>query len=736
MKTIDPENLTTRDLAHLLNLAEPGTVTRAQVQYHQSRATFPLGKGTKIHLVRYAAWLLRLLKEGRVLKAKDGRTQAQIMRERRAGARDIGTVPAVVNPKRRAKYERNLVGFCLEYLPDMFPLPFSEDHLTVIRKAEAAILEGGLFAEAVYRGFGKTTLAEAEAIWATIYGHRKFVPIISADKAAAIDSLDSIGFELSENDRLLEDFPEVCFPIRELQGIAHRCAGQTCCGKRTFIEWKTNVIVLPAVPDSKAGGGIIKAYGLTGRIRGMKHKRADGTVARPDFVIIEDPQTDASAKSPSQCETREGLITGAVLGLAGHTSKLSAIMPCTIIRKGDMADRLLDHTLHPEWQGEVLPMLREWSKTHDTLWLKDYANIRRADPDTVEGGRDEIIRKCNAFYAKHRKAMDRGAKVSWEHCKEPDELSAIQHAYNLYIDRGEKVFMAEYQNAPIDEYEGTEPPLMAADFYRKLSGRKRYRCEFNATTVVGFIDVRAPALHWVVCAFGDGFTGDVIDYGVRHIQKRRRGGLEAAISGALDFVVTALVRRAYPVDRGGVLRMSMLLVDSGWKTKTIYAFCRKQTHAGIIFPSKGQGGELTLRPPRRLSRRKYGLGWHHALTKDKAARLAMYDVDQFKSFVEQRIRTPMGGSGCLTIFGADKQHHRAFVDHCTAERPNEKQKKTGDVFQKWELLPGRANHWWDGLVGCHLAATMLGVALEEEKILNRSVRGGARKSVKLSELQK
>ena len=40
-----------------------------------------------------------------------------------------------------------------------------------------------------------------------------------------------------------------------------------------------------------------------------------GTV-RPSLVVLDDPQTDESARSLSQCATRESILAGAVLGLA------------------------------------------------------------------------------------------------------------------------------------------------------------------------------------------------------------------------------------------------------------------------------------------------------------------------------------------------------------------------------------------------------------------------------------
>ncbi len=75
--------------------------------------------------------------------------------------------------------------------------------------------------------------------------------------------------------------------------------------------------MLPTIEGSKASAAIIKVAGITGRIRGMKFKRSDGMTVRPSLVVLDDPQTDESARSLSQCATREGILAGAVLGLAG-----------------------------------------------------------------------------------------------------------------------------------------------------------------------------------------------------------------------------------------------------------------------------------------------------------------------------------------------------------------------------------------------------------------------------------
>ena len=95
--------------------------------------------------------------------------------------------------------------------------------------------------------------------------------------------------ELETNELLADDFPEVCFPIAALAGIANRCAGQLYQGQRTRITWTANEIILPTIKDSKSSGIVVRVAGVTGRIRGMKYKRSDGKSVRPSLVIIDDP---------------------------------------------------------------------------------------------------------------------------------------------------------------------------------------------------------------------------------------------------------------------------------------------------------------------------------------------------------------------------------------------------------------------------------------------------------------
>ena len=305
---LTPTNMRVVDVARLLNSTEQGFVLPQARLYRQfNRVGFRISAAENprnINLLKYIAWMFDQKHSPQEEPRSTARTyeeRKEAERQRNAAqslaGRDIAPIPEVVNPERKTACERNFQLFCETYFPDTYALAWSADHIKAIERIETAVLRGGLFALAMPRGSGKSTLTETAALWAMLYGHREFVTLIGATESAALEMLDSIKTELEVNERLAEDFPEVCYPIAQLDGIANRCAGQICNGERTRITWTSNEIVLPTIAESKASGIIVRVAGITGRIRGMKYKRSDGRSVRPSLVIIDDPQTSESAGS-------------------------------------------------------------------------------------------------------------------------------------------------------------------------------------------------------------------------------------------------------------------------------------------------------------------------------------------------------------------------------------------------------------------------------------------------------
>jgi len=749
---IDPRKLKPTQLVQLLNSTPLGEVASERTLYrHRARAGLRIGDGRTVDLLRYVAWLL--LERHRPRPEPEGLTgyeahkerAAQRVRELSLAGRDIGELPAVANAERKEKAERDFRFFCEQYFPQTFHLPWSPDHLKVIAKIEQAVLEGGLFAMAMPRGSGKTSLCETACIWALVYGHREFVALIGSDEDHAENMLDSIKVELETNDLLNDDFPEVCFPIRALEGIHQRAAGQLYQGRQTHIGWTAKEIVLPTIPGSRASGAIICVAGITGRIRGMKHKRVDGTSVRPSLVLIDDPQTDESARSPSQCAARERILAGAILGLAGPGRKIAGLMALTVVRPDDLADRILDREKHPQWQGERTKMVYSFP-SNEVLWAR-YTELWR------EGMRaDRGIAEATAFYRANRAAMDEGAVIAWSERHHPDELSAVQHAMNLRLDRGDVAFWAEYQNEPLPEEHADDELLTADQIAAKLNGLRRGELSIGATHVTMFIDVQGKALFWLVAAWEDDFTGFVLDYGTEPDQKaayftlrdiRRtltdaspRTGLEGAIYAGLERLTDATLGREWRRDDGAMVRIDRCLIDANWgqSSDVVYQFCRQSKHAGVVMPAHGRyvgASSIPFADYKRKRGDRVGLNWRIPLVGSRrSVRHALFDTNYWKSFVHARLAVPIGDPGCLSLFGRAADRHRLFAEHLTSEY-RVKTEGRGRTVDEWKLrVDGLDNHWLDCLVGCAVAASMQGATLfgTESKPI-------ARPRVRLSQLQ-
>lgn len=660
---------------------------------------------------------------------------------------DIGALPPVRDPQRRARADGDFRFFCESYFPLLFTLPWSDDHLRVITKIELAVKGGGLFAMAMPRGSGKTTLCHAASLWALLTGRQPFVFLIAATAEYASSALENLKHHLSGNERLLEDYPEAIYPIRCLEGESRRCSGQRYYGRLTHIGWTADQIVLPTIPGSRCSGALVRTAGLMGNIRGSLHIRPDGSSVRPTLVVIDDPQTDGSARSPSQVHERLAVINGAILNLAGPGKRIAAIMPCTVIRKDDLADQVLDRAKTPEWQGERTKLVYSFPSS-EKLW-SEYARIR-SDSLRNDGDGSEATR----FYQEHKLEMDAGAIVAWQHRYNNNELSAIQHAMNLKL-RDEAAFWAEYQNEPMPEEEPDKEMLSAAEIAAKTNGMRRGNVPANVTHLTAFVDIQATLLYWMICGWEEDFTGYILDYGAYPDQKRayftlkdakrtlqvthKGTGQEGAIYAGLEALTDQLLSREYLADSGGTMKIERLLIDANWgnSTDVVYQFCRQSKHSAILLPSHGRyvgASSIPFADYKRKPGDRVGLHWRIPNARgQRAIRHALIDTNYWKTFVHARLAVPMGDPGCLSLFAPTMaMDHTLLAEHLTAEY-RVRTEGRGRTLDEWKLrAAGSDNHWLDCLVGCAVAASMSGAALfgTEEKPMSVKPRA------KLSALQR
>jgi hypothetical protein len=265
---------------------------------------------------------------------------------------------------------------------------------------------------------------------------------------------------------------------------------------------------------------IITATGMdSGNVRRQKYTRADGRIIRPSLVVIDDPQTRESAYSLTQCEQRERILLGDILGMAGPGKEIAGIICCTVIRQGDFADRLLDRAIHPAFQGERTKMLYAFPKRME-LWEK-YWELRKNSLVNDGDGR-----AATEFYRDNQAAMDEGAIVAWPERRKPDDLTALQTAMNLFF-FDKTAFFAEYQNSPLEEH-SDEELLTGPQIAAKLSGYPKRQVPAECQWLSAMIDVHDNLLFWAICGWSPNFSGWVLEYGTFPEQRARHFSLANA----------------------------------------------------------------------------------------------------------------------------------------------------------------------------------------------------------------
>lgn len=658
---------------------------------------------------------------------------AERERQKSRKSRDVAwSCPECVSTKIRDKIKEDLK-FALETLwPHRFQLAWSHDHLDMINDIKDTILSGGQLARAMPRGTGKTSILICAIVWAILCGRHTFAVLIGATGSAAEELLEQIRTEFETNDRLYAYFPELVHPIRKLEGIRQRRL--LWDGEPIVQEWKKKRIILPNHPRGPGAGAIIAVAGLLGRIRGMNYQRTDGTNVRPSIVLIDDPQTKQSASSRKQNVSRELTLCGDVLGLAGPGKRIAVLMACTVIQSNDVADRMLDRKLHPEWHGKRTRLL---TKLPDNLELwEEYAEILRTDLRSDLG-----MKRANAFYKKRRRLMDAGALAAWPQRYAEDELSAVQHAMNIRI-LNREAFEAEYQNQPLVQVADDEILITADEIVTRCNALERGRVPLKAEHITGTIDVQGKLLYWGACWWCKDFTGGILDVGAwpdqgknyftldeanpTIIEATGRKAKMAGVRAALDKLINQLMSRKFIRDDGVSMQIDKLCVDANWgeSTDTVFDACRESVYAQQLRPCHGKGMTVTSKP---MAQWKAGEGetngdhWFRRAGK-RGLRYLTTDVNYWKTFVHNGLNLMPEERHSISLFKAQPHQHRMLADHLTSETRQRPKAPDGRTVDIWSPKPGTENHLFDVIVHCAVGASELGVKLTDEVKQKRPAR--------------
>jgi len=636
-----------------------------------------------------------------------------MMRQLRASRSDLTYAPPA-NYARRRRLEKSLGAWLKYYMSEAFDLGWAEFHVEAIAKLQTSLMQGGSFALALPRGSGKSTICRGAAIWAILAGHRRYVLMVGATGKKAESALKDIKSVLRFTDRIAADYPEVITPIRALEGVSLRAMSQTAFGEPTMITWNAKRLSFPCTKrisakgrefKSPSAGAIIDIDGITGDIRGHVVTLPDGHVIRPDAAICDDVQTRESASSPSQTETRLKTITDDVAGSAGPGKNLSVVAPCTVIKKGDLADRLLDKEEYPDFRGQRLGMVISWPDDME-MWEDGYAQAR------IKGIEDEDDGKqAAAYYAKHRKAMDRGARVSWPARVQKNETSAIQNAMNLYLKMGKSGFYAEYQNEPIVEsmtlYDLTPDVIMG-----KTYGLPVRALPTAGKTVVAFTDINHYGLHWVIAGFRNDFAGFVPIYGKypergelvpKNATESERAEL---IRKGLDELSGLLQNMDLRYENGERVAIRVWMIDRGYMPEVVHSFCRYSKGSFPKFPARGYAGHIyTVRKSTCVGRPRENVH----LVESRLGQFIAYNACYWREYAQRAWLGRVGTPGAFALFGKKGLVHREFAEQICAEKLVDKAVGDRGTIYRWAEVPARWHDFGDCMYGCCVGAAWSGL---------------------------
>lgn len=655
----------------------------------------------------------------------------------------IVVIPALSAERRleRERLEADDCAWLRFFFPVLFWYEWQPQQREMIEAIRHAIVKGDDQALAASRGEGKTKIAERLLLKYSLQGAIKLSVLFAATGSGAEDSLDAIKGEIEENDKLAEFYPEVCVPVRALENTPNRAHYQQVSGDRhdngkpyeaanSKFSWCGQQIVFPVVPGSPSAGAIIATRGLDAAVRGLNKRNR-----RVDVAIIDDPDTEDSARSEDQAAKLMARIDRAIGGLGGQQRGVGRVVITTLQSRIAVSFQLTDAAQKPSMKGRRFRFMLQRPERMD-LW-EQYIQLRKEDWHNERNG--EPTTHARELYEANRAAMDAGAIVANPYRHYPDQLSAIQFYFDEWARKNEGYVLTELDNDPPEDEgiseSGINPRLVQMQVATRptpeiidgelRNGYVRGEIPPGCTVLVHGVDVGKWWLHWVVRAFKPDGTGYTIDYGRQNVYDTKfksEEGLDRAIRREILRRVAEFRDMAYSQQ----IRESLTLVDSGYRTEAVYAACLE---AGLgVMPIKGIGmsagtaerGRFVDVMKRTRDKQPICDGVFYSTVREPGQptfKLVCASADQWKAWEHDRWMTAQDKPGCMFVYGeksqdgktltTDQREHGHYAHHICAEVEVEDVVK-GGLVRKWKSK-NKENHWLDASYYADVAAAIKGV---------------------------
>lgn len=244
------------------------------------------------------------------------------------------------------------------------------------------------------RGEAKSTIvSQLYTLYRIITGQTRYALIVMDSIDQAYPMLEAIKAELEANPRIRIDFP--------------KAFGQ---GR----VWQAGTIIT-------ADNIKVQVAGAGKKLRGLRHG-----AYRPDLVVLDDIENDENVRKPEQRDKLDNWLKKTIMPLGAAGEKLDIIYIGTILHY----DSVLNRTLrNPAWRSSRFKAIIKMPDNMK-LWDEWEALFKAKRLDDAE-----------AFYRVNKKAMDKGAIVSWS-------ARPIYALMKIRARDGHNAFDSEYQNDP------------------------------------------------------------------------------------------------------------------------------------------------------------------------------------------------------------------------------------------------------------------------------------------------
>ena len=251
-------------------------------------------------------------------------------------------------------------------------------------------------------------------------------------------------------------------------------------------------------------------------------------------------------------------------------------------------------------------------------------------------------------------------------------------------------------------------PLRAEDIQKRRAEHPRGLVPDDTVVLSAGIDLGKWRGYYVVTAWTK-TGGHVVEYGCLDIATDALGVERATLAALREFRDRCAT--GWPLAKGGTRQPIQVWIDTNYADSraSVIAFCR-ETNQGpvpslvhVFRPLLGRGGgaeaaRAYTRPSKAGNVVHFvGEGYHLSWFKVDHLHVVEINVDQWKSWVHDRLAMPPEAEGAIALYAALPAEHLTFAKHLTAEKRVQAFVPGKGMVTRWERLRPN-NHYFDALV--------------------------------------